>query len=60
MSKLDFLKPLVARAPKLLKKAGEIIDAHGDGDGVVEVSDVVDTVKDAASHVIDVITDIFD
>lgn len=40
------LKPLAAKAPMLLKKVGQLIDGKiGDGDGVFELSDVVDAVK---------------
>ena len=59
MATFDFLKPLAAKAPILLKNAGKFIDAHGDGDGIVEISDVVDTVKEGVSTIIDVVTDIF-
>ena len=60
MPNLDFLKPIAAHAPKILHKVGQIIDAHGDGDGSVEISDVIDGVKEAASHVVDVISDVLD
>lgn len=60
MSKLDFLKPLAVRAPKILREVGKIIDAHGDGDGTVEISDVVDGVKEGVSHIVEVISDALD
>ena len=59
MATFDFLKPLAAKAPILLKNASKFIDAHGDGDGIVEISDVIDTVKDGVSTVIDIVTDLF-
>lgn len=59
MATFDFLKPLAAKAPILFKNASKFIDAHGDGDGIVEISDVVDTVKEGVSTIIDVVTDIF-
>ncbi len=42
MSKLDFLKPLAVQAPKIARRVGKIIDEHGDGDGVIELSDLAD------------------
>ena len=60
MSNWDFLKPLAARIPKIMREAGKIIDAHGDGDGSVDISDVVDTVKEAASNVVEAISDILE
>ena len=59
MATFDFLKPLVAKAPLLLRNAGKFIDAHGDGDGIIEIADVVDTVKEGVSAIIDVVTDLF-
>ena len=59
MATFDFLKPLAAKAPLLLKNAGKFIDAHGDGDGILEIGDVVDTVKEGVSTIIDVVTDLF-
>lgn len=59
MSYLSFFKPLIAKAPLLLKKAGKAIDILGDGDGVVEFGDVIDAVKEAAASVIEVVTDWF-
>lgn len=60
MPNLDFLKPIAAHASKILREVGKIIDAHDDGDGAVEISDVVDIVKEAASNVVETITDIID
>lgn len=60
MPNLDFLKPLAANTPKILREVGKIIDAHGDGDGTVEISDVVDGVKEAASNIVEAISDILD
>jgi hypothetical protein len=60
MPNLDFLKPLAARAPKILHEVGKIIDAHGDGDGVVEISDAIDVIKEVASNVIEKATDLLD
>lgn len=31
MATFDFLKPLAAKAPMLLRNVGKVIDAHGDG-----------------------------
>lgn len=59
MATFEFLKPLAAKAPMLLRNVGKVIDAHGDGDGIVEIADIVDTVKDGVSTIIDVVTDLF-
>ena len=59
MATFDFLKPLAAKAPLLFKNAAKFIDAHGDGDGILEIGDVVDTVKERVSTIIDVVTDLF-
>lgn len=60
MPNFEFLKPFVVRAPQILREVGKILDAHGDGDGSVEISDVVDGVKEAASNVVEAISDILD
>ena len=59
MPNLSIFKPLIAKAPLLLKKAGKAIDALGDGDGVFEFEDVADAVKAAAASVIEIFTDWF-
>ena len=59
MPNLSIFKPLIAKAPLLLKKAGKAIDVLGDGDGVFELGDVVEAVKHAAESVIEVVTDWF-
>lgn len=60
MPNLDFLKPLAANAHKILHEVGKNIDAYGDGDGVVELSDVIDTIKEVASNVVEKATDLLD
>lgn len=59
MPNLAILKPLIAKAPLLLKKTGKAIDAFGNGDGIFEFGDIVDTVKEAAASVIEIVTDWF-
>ena len=59
MASFNFLEQVAAKAPILAKTVGKVIDAHGDGDGILEVSDIVDTVSDGISTVVDFITDLF-
>ena len=44
----------ITRLPKFIDKT------FGDGDGILEVSDVIDTVKEVGSEIVDKVGDVID
>lgn len=62
-----YIKNLAKRAmegkihPAEISRLPEFIDkTFGDGDGVLEVSDVIDTVKEVGGEIIDKVGDVID